>query len=75
MPSKYPCIYIMTNRKNGPIYIDITTDLIRRVHEHKNNVIPGFTSQRDLYLVILNVVLWIPRLRLGRQSGKLGRRS
>ena len=42
---KNPCIYIMAPRKNGTIYTGVTSDLMKRVWEHKNNVFKGFTSQ------------------------------
>jgi putative endonuclease len=36
-------VYILASRKHGPLYPGITNDLIRRVHEHKSKLIPGFT--------------------------------
>ena len=42
---KRPAIYIMTNKPNGTLYIDVISDLIKRVYEHKNGVVPGFTKK------------------------------
>ncbi len=41
---KRPAIYIMTNKPNGTLYTGLTSDLIKRVYEHKNEVMPGFTK-------------------------------
>ena len=41
-------LYILTNKKNGPLYIGVTNDLERRVFEHKNKLIEGFTKKYDL---------------------------
>ena len=40
-----PCVYIMASRRNGTLYTGVTSDLIQRVHEHREGVVPGFTSK------------------------------
>lgn len=41
-------IYILTNKKHGTLYIGVTNNLIRRVYEHKNGIIEGFTKRYNL---------------------------
>ena len=41
-------IYIMTNKKSGVLYTGITNNLARRVYEHKEKLISGFTSKYNL---------------------------
>jgi putative endonuclease len=38
-------VYIMASRKNGTLYIGVTSDLERRVYEHREGLTKGFTSQ------------------------------
>ena len=38
-------IYILTNKPNGTLYIGVTSDLIKRVYEHKNSIHEGFTKK------------------------------
>ncbi|MFC1644743.1 GIY-YIG nuclease family protein [Patescibacteria group bacterium] len=42
---KIYCAYILTNRKNGTLYIGVTGNLQKRVWEHKNKVVKGFTRE------------------------------
>lgn len=46
--SKIYYIYILTNKENGTLYTGITNDLVRRVYEHKNKLIDGFTKKYSL---------------------------
>jgi len=41
-------IYILANRKHGTLYLGVTNDLVRRVHEHRSKAAPGFTSRYDI---------------------------
>jgi putative endonuclease len=41
-------VYMMRNKKNGVLYTGVTNNLARRVYEHKEKLIPGFTSKYNL---------------------------
>ena len=43
-----PCVYIMASRRNGTLYTGVTSDLIQRVHEHREGTLPGFTSKHGV---------------------------
>ncbi|KKS39668.1 MAG: Endonuclease [Candidatus Kuenenbacteria bacterium GW2011_GWA2_42_15] len=45
-------VYILASSKNGTLYIGITNDLIRRLYEHKNNLVKGFTSKYKVHNLV-----------------------
>jgi len=40
-----PCVYILSSKRNGTLYIGVTSNLTKRVWEHKNKVIKGFSKK------------------------------
>jgi len=43
--SKQPCVYLLASGRNGSLYIGVTSNLVKRVWEHKNHVVDGFTKK------------------------------
>lgn len=41
-------VYVLTNQRNGTLYIGVTNDLERRIYEHKNKLFKGFTEKYNL---------------------------
>ena len=41
-------VYILASKRNGTLYIGITSDLLKRVSEHKNKVVRGFTEKYNV---------------------------
>lgn len=50
-PKKY-FVYILASKKNGTLYIGVTDDLVRRVYEHKNNLVEGFTKKYGVHELV-----------------------
>ena len=48
MNEKYAYIYILTNKNNNVLYIGVTSDLKKRIWEHKNKVVDGFTKKYNI---------------------------
>lgn len=42
---QYSYVYVLASQRNGSLYIGVTTDLLKRVWEHKNKFVEGFTKQ------------------------------
>jgi putative endonuclease len=59
---KSPAVYILASQRNGTLYIGVTSDLPKRIWEHKNDVFGGFTSRygvHDLvYYEVGGEMLW-----------------
>ena len=49
---KQPCVYILASRRNGTLYVGVTSDLIKRVWEHKNDLIEGFTKRYGVHMLV-----------------------
>ena len=47
--SKQPCVYILAGDRNGTLYVGVTSDLTKRVWEHKNDLVPGFTKRYGVH--------------------------
>ena len=45
-------VYILASKPRGTLYVGVTNNLIRRVFEHKNNLIEGFTERYDVNLLV-----------------------
>ena len=49
---KAPCVYILASRPNGTLYVGVTSDIARRVWEHKSDVVEGFTKRYDVRTLV-----------------------
>ena len=47
-----PAVYILASGRNGTLYIGVTSDLFRRVWEHKNDLIEGFTRKYGVHQLV-----------------------
>lgn len=45
-------VYILASKRNGTLYIGVTSNLIKRVYEHKNNFIAGFTREYNIHILV-----------------------
>lgn len=45
-------VYLMASERNGTLYIGVTSDLLQRVWQYKNNVVEGFTQKYQVHLLV-----------------------
>jgi len=50
--NKQPAVYILASKRNGTLYIGVTSDLVKRVWEHKNNMVEGFTKRYGVHQIV-----------------------
>ncbi|KZM73135.1 GIY-YIG nuclease family protein [Nocardia terpenica] len=74
-----PCVYILANRPDGIIYIGATRNLVGRVWQHKNDVVPSFTRRYRVHTLVWyaahdtleNALLQEKRLKTWRRERKI----
>jgi putative endonuclease len=47
-----PCVYILANRYRGAMYTGVTSDLLARIHQHRDETFGGFTAQHDVKMLV-----------------------
>jgi putative endonuclease len=50
--NKQPVVYILASKRNGTLYIGVTSDLVKRIWEHKNNIVEGFTKRYNVHQLV-----------------------
>ena len=50
--NKYSYVYIITNKRNGTLYVGVTSDLVKRIYEHKNGFVDGFSKKYKLHKLV-----------------------
>lgn len=61
-------VYILASRKYGTLYIGVTSDLVRRVHERKTKVVPGFTKRYGVDKLVLFETFDDPTSAIAREK-------
>ncbi len=49
---KNPAVYILASQRNGTLYIGVTSDLVKRIWEHKEGFVEGFTKDYGCYILV-----------------------
>ena len=69
-------VYILASKRNGTIYVGMANNLIRRVYEHRNYLVKGFTSRHHVIRLVYYEIFYNPESALLREKAiKSWRRS
>ena len=49
---KLPAVYLLASKRNGTLYAGVTSDLIKRVWEHKQDLVAGFTKRYGVHMLV-----------------------
>jgi len=49
---KQPAVYILASQRNGTLYVGVTSDLVKRVWEHKNDLVDGFSRRYGVHVLV-----------------------
>jgi putative endonuclease len=49
---RQPCVYLLASRRNGTLYVGVTSDLVKRIWEHKNDLVEGFTKRYRVHTLV-----------------------
>jgi len=79
MKEKQGYIYILFNKRNGTLYTGVTSNLKKRIYEHKNKLVDGFTKKYEInklgyYEIFDNITIAIERekqIKAGSRKNKL----
>jgi putative endonuclease len=79
MSGKRPCVYILASKRNGTLYVDVTSDTARRAWQHRSNAVGGFVRDYgvhrlvfvEFYETIADAILREKRIKKWRRTWKL----
>ena len=54
---KQPAIYILASQRNGTLYVGVTSNLVKRVWEHKNDQVEGFSHRYGVHMLVYYEIL------------------
>ena len=49
---KRPCVYILASKRNGTLYVGVTSNLVQRIWQHKNDLVEGFTKRYGAHTLV-----------------------
>ncbi|MDA8079560.1 MAG: GIY-YIG nuclease family protein [Nitrospiraceae bacterium] len=61
-------VYILCSSRNGTLYIGVTSDIVKRIYEHKNNLVEGFTKKYSVHCLVWYEMHQTPEAAIQREK-------
>jgi putative endonuclease len=79
MSEKRPCVYILASKRNGTLYVGVTSDIARRAWQHRSNAVGGFVRDYGVHRLVFvefhetmaDAILREKRIKKWRRTWKL----
>ena len=79
MSEKRPCVYILASKRNGTLYVGVTSDIARRAWQHRSNPVGGFVRDYGVHWLVFvefhetmaDAILREKRIKKWRRTWKL----
>ena len=79
MSEKRPCVYILASKRNGTLYVGVTSDIARRAWQHRSNAVRGFVRNYGVHRLVFvefhetvaEAILREKRIKKWRRAWKL----
>jgi len=76
---KQPCVYLLASKRNGTLYVGVTSDLIRQTWEHREHLVDGFTKKYEvgtlvwfeLHETMESAIRWEKQLKKWHRAWKI----
>ena len=52
MRERQPCVYILASKTRGTLYVGVSSDLVQRIWQHKNDEVDGFTKRYNVHILV-----------------------
>jgi putative endonuclease len=79
MSEKRPCVYVLDSKRNGTLYVGVTSDIARRAGQHRSNAVGGFVRDYGVHRLVFvefhetmaDAILREKRIKKWRRTWKL----
>ena len=51
-PLRQPCVYLLASKRSGTLYVGVTSNVVQRIWQHKNDLVPGFTRKYGVHRLV-----------------------